>query len=91
MNNFAFFEVPADREQEVIPALDGTRYRSHTLEVELAKPKPASESRYERPRKSRFNKSKSNGSGGRSSRGRGKFPKGSGKNSSKNRSSRFSY
>lgn len=92
MNNFAFFEVPVDREQEVIPALSGARYRSHTLEVELAKPKPASESRYDRPRKSRFNKSKSNGSGGgRSSRGRGKFSKGSGKSSSKNRSSRFSY
>lgn len=93
MNNFAFFEVPVDREQEVIPALSGARYRSHILEVELAKPKPASESRYDRPRKSRFNKSKSNGSvgGGRSSRGRGKFSKGSGKSSSKNRSSRFSY
>ncbi len=93
MNNFAFFEVPLDREQEVIPALSGARYRSHTLEVELAKPKPESESRYDRPRKSRFNKSKSNGSGGsdRSSRGRGKFSKGSGKSSSKNRSSRFSY
>ena len=92
MNNFAFFEVPVDREQEVIPALSGACYRSHTLEVELAKPKPASESRYDRPRKSRFNKSKSNGSGGgRSSRGRGKFSKGSGKSSSKNRSSRFSY
>lgn len=92
MNNFAFFEVPVDREQEVIPALSGARYRSHTLEVEPAKPKPVSESRYDRPRKSRFNKSKSNSSGGgRSSRGRGKFSKGSSKSSSKNRSSRFSY
>lgn len=92
MNNFSFFEVPNDREQDVIPALDGARYKSQQIEIELAKPKPSSSSNYDRPRKARFNKSKSGGGSGGSSRGRGRFSKGSsGKSSGKSRSSRFSY
>jgi ATP-dependent RNA helicase DeaD len=96
MNNFSFFEVPNDREQDVIPALDGARYKSQQIEIELAKPKPSSSSsssNYDRPRKARFNKSKSGGGSGGSSRGRGRFSKGgsSAKSSGKSRSSRFSY
>jgi ATP-dependent RNA helicase DeaD len=97
MNNFSFFEVPNDREQDVIPALDGARYKSQQIEIELAKPKPSSSSssssNYDRPRKARFNKSKSGGGSGGSSRGRGRFSKGgsSDKSSGKSRSSRFSY
>ena len=92
MNNFAFFEVPEDRGNDVIPAFANSSFRNMSLEVEPAKPRPASEGRFDRKKKRNFNSSNKGRSGG-GSRGRGRFSssRSGGGSSSKSRSSRYSY
>lgn len=40
MKNFTFFEVPADREREVMSAINGKQFKGTELTIEIAKPKP---------------------------------------------------
>ena len=77
MKNFTFFEVPADREREVMSAINGKQFKGTELTIEIAKPKPEFNGKKSYDHKKKFN---------RSNRGKGKMVK-----KGRSRSSRFSY